>query len=415
MRFFLNHVGLSICLAGSAAAQTTLTWQQVVDKFHAANPNLSAGLLSIQESKAGEITANLRPNPNISMSLDQLQPFYGNPYRPLGSALPLVAFDYLHERQHKRELRLESAQKGTAIAVSQQLDLERNLLFNLRSAFVQTLQAKALLANAKTNLEYFHKELAINRDRFQLGDIARVDLDRIALQRVQYESDFQTALVNARTAKITLLMLLNDRTPVDKFDVAGPFDFKEQRMQLEDFHAKALQARPDLRAAMQAVDKASTDHKLAVSNGSTDPTFGLDFGNAGGISYFGMSVSIPIRIFDRNQGEKVRTYIDIAHAKRLTDAAHAQVFSDVDSAYYTLVSTANLLRPYGGPDGYLETARRIRDTIAFSFQRGQATLLDYLDAQRDFRATETAYISLVGAYLTAAGQLNMAVGTEVIR
>ena len=228
MRCIIRYVCVGLLIAGGAAAQTALTWQQVVDKFRAANPNLRAGQLNIQESKAAEITAYLRPNPNLTMPLDQIQPFNGNPYRPFGFALPLVAFDYLHERQHKRELRLESAQQGTAIAESQQQDLERNLLFNLRSAFVQTLQAKALLANAKENLDYFDKELAINRDRFKSGDIARVDLDRIALQRVQYESDFQTALVNARTAKITLLMLLNERTPVDQFDVTGPFEFQER-------------------------------------------------------------------------------------------------------------------------------------------------------------------------------------------
>ena len=130
--------------------------------------------------------------------------------------------------------------------------------------------------------------------------------------------------------------------------------------------------------------------------------------------YFGVSVNIPLRIFDRNQGEKARTQIDIAHAERLKDAAQAQVFSDVDSAYFTLVSSVNLLQPYTAPDGYLETAQRIRDTISFSYQRGQAALVDYLDAQRDYRATEVAYINLVGAYLTAAGQLNMAVGREAI-
>jgi outer membrane protein, heavy metal efflux system len=174
-------------------ADRALTWQQVKDKFEADNPNLRAGQLNIQESKAEEITAYLRPNPNLTAGLDQLEPFTGSPYRPFAYTFPLVAFDYLHERQHKRELRLESAQKGTAIAESQQLDLERTLLFNLRSAFVQTLQAKALLANAKENLDYFDKELTINRVRFKAGDIARVDLDRLVLQRAQYESDYQTA------------------------------------------------------------------------------------------------------------------------------------------------------------------------------------------------------------------------------
>ena len=132
---------------------------------------------------------------------------------------------------------------------------------------------KPCWTNAKENLAYFDKELAINRARFKAGDIARVDLDRIALQRVQYESDFQTALVNARTAKITLLMLLNDRTPVDQFDVTGPFEFQEQIQPLDDLHTMALAARPDLQAALLAVEKAGTDHRLAVANGSTDPDF----------------------------------------------------------------------------------------------------------------------------------------------
>jgi outer membrane protein, heavy metal efflux system len=417
---FLRYLSIGVlvgaCLCPGAFAQTALTWQQVKDKFEADNPNLRAGQLNIQESKAQETTAYLRPNPNLTAGLDQLDPFTGNPYRPFAYTFPLIAFDYLHERQHKRELRLESAQKGTAISESQQLDLERTLLFNLRSAFVQTLQAKALLANAKENLDYFEKELSINRERFKSGDIARVDLDRLALQRAQYESDYQTAIVNARTAKITLLTLLNQRTPVDQFDVTGPFEFKEQVMALEEFRSAALATRPDLKAAIETIDKAETDHKLAVSNGSTDPTFGVDFGRNPPIAvYMGVSVNIPLRIFDKNQGEKERTQIDITHAERQKDAAAAQVYSDVDSAYYTLVSSVNLLQPYRSADGYLETASRIRDTMSFAYQRGQAALVDYLDAQRDYRATEVAYINLVGSYLTAAGQLNMAVGREVIQ
>ena len=410
--FFRIGLLTAICLVTAARAQTMLTWEQVKTRFQAGNPTLLAGQNTIQESRAQEITAYLRPNPSMTATLDQIDPFTGNPYRPFGLALPLVAFDYLHEREHKRELRLESARKGTAIAESQQLDIERNLLFNLRSAFVQTLQAKALLASARENLQYFDREMGVNRDRLKAGDIAQVDFNRLLLQRVQYESDFETAQVNLRTAKITLLMLLNDRTALDQFDVTGPFDFSDRSMTLDELHAMALQARPDLNAAIQALDKAQTDHKLAVANGSTDPTFGVDFARNPPIPlYFGVSVNIPLRIFDKNQGEKARTEIDIRHAERLQDAAQALVFSDVDSAYYTVLSAVNLLKPYR--DLYLKTATDVRDTISFSYQRGQAALVDYLDAQRDYRAVRVAYLNLVGAYLTAQGQLSLAVGREV--
>jgi cobalt-zinc-cadmium efflux system outer membrane protein len=398
-----------------AHAQTALTWEQVKQQFISANPTLMAGQINIDESKAEEITAYLRPNPNFTISTDQIQPIpSGSPYRPFTYAFPSVVFDYLHERQHKRELRLQSQKDATAIAVSQQADQERNLLFNLRAAFVQTLQGKAQLALSIENRDYFDKEYVISQERYQAGDMAQMDLQRIHLQRVQYEQDYETSLVNLRTAKITLLMLLNARTPIDRFDVTGRFDFDDSLSPLEQFHDIALAERPDLRAAMQAVDKAETDHKLAVANGSTDPTFSIDFGRNPPITiYFGVGINIPLRIFDRNQGEKLRTEIDIRHAERLKDATQAQVFSDVDSAYFTLLSVLNQLKPYKST--YLQEAADVRDKVSFAYQRGGAALVDFLDAQRDYRAVQQGYLVLIGSYLTAAGQLNMAVGREEIR
>src|SRR6202035_5684638 len=163
---------------------------------------------------------------------------------------------------------------STKITISAQADLQRDLLFTLRGAFVQILHEKAVLALAKENLSYYDHLLDVNRDRYKAGAIAQVDLDRLEIQRVQYESDLQTAEVNLRTAKIQLLQLLNDRTPVEQFDVTGAFDFSETLQPLDDFHQAALSARPDLQAALETIQQSETNHKLAVANGSTDPTFG---------------------------------------------------------------------------------------------------------------------------------------------
>ena len=281
------------------------------------------------------------------------------------------------------------------------------------------MQAKHLQALAKEELDYFEKQYGITQDRYHAGDIAQMDMQRVHLQRVQYESDYQTALTNLRTAKITLLALLDQRTPVDQFDVDGRFEFEQNIDPLEHFHEIALDQRPDLRAAVAAVEKADADHRLAVANGSTDPTFGVWFTHNGSFSNptatntLGASISIPLRIFDRNQGEKARTEIDIRHAQRLKDATQAQVFSDVDSAYFTLTSAVTLLMPYKST--YLAEALEIRDKVAFSYQRGGSALLDYLQAQQDYRAVQQAYVNLIASYLVAAAQLNMAVGREVIR
>jgi cobalt-zinc-cadmium efflux system outer membrane protein len=402
------------------AAQQSFTWEQVKSKFETANPALKADALGVDEMKAAEVTAYLRPNPQFTVAADgtQIAPNKGV-WEPLSGTDVVPTLSYLHEREHKRELRLESARQGTRIAASQHDDLKRTLEFTLREAFVSTLQAKAVLDLAKTDLDYYDKIIAISRSRFKAGDIAQIDLDRIELLRVQYEAEIQTAIVNLRTAKIQLLQLLNDRTPVEQFDVTGAFDFAEDLKPLEEFRQTALDERPDLRAALESIQQAQTNHKLATANGSADPTFSAWYtwnasnNNPNATQTLGASVNIPLRIFDRNQGEKQRTLIDIDRDKQLSDATRAQVFSDVDSAYAQLESNLVLLKPYKVQ--YKDQALRVRDMVTYSYEHGGASLVEFLNAQSDYRAVQLAYLQLIGSYLNSANELNLAVGREVIQ
>jgi len=428
---FLLAVGIAAGIAPHAAAQTAAqtvapappadlwTWDQVKGKFEQNNATLMAGRLNIDELKAEEITSFLRPNPQFSLAVDgtQVAPSHGE-WRPFAGTFETPGISQLFERQHKRHLRQESARQGTAIGSAEQDDLERNLLFNLRNAFVGVLQAKAVLKVAQDNLDYYDHVLKISRDRFQAGDIAQIDLDRLELQRVQYESDLQTALVSLRTTKINLLALLNDHRPVDSFDAEGPFEFSESVLALDDYRKDALDARPDLKAAVLSVQQAETNYKLAEANGSTDPTLSAWYthnasdNNPLATNTIGASVSIPLRVFDRNQGEKLRTKIDIKRNEKIRQGVETQVYSDVDSAYALVNSNIALLKPYKSK--YLEQAVRVRDTVFFSYQHGGASLLDFLNAESDYRMVQLSYVNLVGAHLTSAAQMNLAVGREVI-
>lgn len=395
------------------------TWDTVKEHFQLSNTTLMANRLNIDELKAQEITAHLRPNPDFTLSADgtQIAPSHGV-WTPFAGTFVSPGVSQLFERRNKRNLRFQAAKEGTAVGLAQNADSERTLLFNLRTAFVGVLQAKAVLQLAHDNLDYYDKLLKISRDRYEAGDIAQIDLDRLELQRLQYESDLQTATVNLRTNKINLLALLDDRRPVDSFDVQGPYDFSEDLLALDEYRKDALDARPDLRAAVLSVKQAETNNQLAVADGSTDPTIGVwfthngSFNNPDALNTIGASVSIPLRIFDRNQGEKLRTKIDINRNEKLRQGVETQVYSDVDSAYATLSSNLTLLRPY--KQKYLAQAVRVRDTILFSYQHGGASLLDFFNAESDYRTVELSYVNLVGSYLTAAAQLNQAVGREVI-
>jgi cobalt-zinc-cadmium efflux system outer membrane protein len=201
--------------------------------------------------------------------------------------------------------------------------------------------------------------------------------------------------------------------------VIGTYDFSEQIGPLTDFRQTAVDNRPDLKEAVQSVDKAKTDHLLAVSNGSTDPTISAwythnsSFSNPNAHDTLGASITIPLRVFDRNQGEKLRTQLDIDRNQKLLDATQAQVFSDVDSAYALVNSNVILLRMYKGK--YLDESTQVRDTVRFSYEHGGSGLLDFLSAENDYRGVQLNYVSLIGSYLMATAQLNMAVGREVIQ
>lgn len=412
-------VGFVLSRQAFCQAAQPLDWPNLRARFEANNPTLLAAKTNIDEARAQEITAYLRPNPQFTMTVDgtQIAPNRGI-WQPFTGTFESPALSYLHERQHKRQLRLESAKQDTTIERWGYADLNRTLLFHVRSTFISTLQAKAVLQLANENLAYYDHVLAISRDRFSVGDLSRVDLDRLELQRVQYESDVETAEVNLRTAKIQLLTLLNDRTPIEKFDITGTYDYSDQVLSRDEYRKIALDGRPDLKAALEAVTKAHTDHQLAVANGSTDPTFSAWYthnssnNNPFALNTLGVSVSVPLRIFDRNQGEKARTQLDITRTQELQEATLATVLSDVDSGYAMLESNLHLLRPY--KQKYLAQATRVRDTIFFSYQHGGASLLDFMNAQSEYRAVRLSYVNLIGSYLTSAAQLNMAVGQEVI-
>lgn len=409
-----------VCSSPAMLGQTVLNWTQVRDRMLVANSTVIAGQTRIEESRANEITAFLRPNPTFTLGADGLQTVpYNGVYRPLSGIMVTPGASYMIERGDKRQLRGDSARLATSGAASDQEDLKRNLIFAARTAYVSTLQAKALLDLAAQNLRYYDNVIAVNRSRFQAGDISELDFQRVEMQRVQFESDLENAKVNLRTAKIQLLALLEDHTPVNEFDIAGDLNFKEPVLMLPELHRAAAENRPDLRSSQIAIDKAKADNRLAVANGAADPTVSgwysqnPSFNNPYANNTIGANVSIPIRIFDKNQGEKERTALEIQRMQKLRDALSVSINRDVDSAFAAVESVAAMLLLYRSK--YLQQSSDIRDKVSFSYRQGGAALLEFLDAQKSFRDIQVQYVNLEGSLLNAFAQLSLAVGTEVIQ
>lgn len=413
-------IAATVCLGRVALCQNAVTWPQIRDRMLMVNSTVAAGETGIAESRAQEITALLRPNPQINFSADgfQIAPHDGV-WQPLSGVVLTPGASYLIERGQKRPLRGESARLATSGATTDQEDLKRNLVYTARTSYVSLLQAKALLDLAEQNLKYYDNIIDLNRTRYQAGDIAQVDFQRVEIQRVQFESDLVNAGVSLRTAKIQLLALLEDRTPVENFEVTGDFNFKEAVLVLPELRQMATANRPDLRSAETAIEKARADSRLAIADGTADPTLSSwysrnpSFSNPFATNTIGGSISIPLRINDRNQGEKARTALEIERTQKLKDALTISIYRDVDSAYASVDSVRALLRPYR--DKYLVESADIRDKMSFAFNQGGAALIDFLQAQKDYRDTQLAYVNLEGSFWNAVAQLSLAVGQEVMQ
>src|SRR5580700_3354512 len=404
-------------LADTASAQgpVRITLEQAIQLALQHNHTLQAARTTIQQSQAAEITANLRPNPTFFADWEYVPVFAGVQGESLGAYLQAsteadVGLSYLIERGQKRPRRLEAAKDATAVTRSQVADNERGIAFQTGSLFINVQLAESTLELAQTDLKSFQTTVGISEVQLKDGGMSENDYLKIKIQLLQFEQDVQQALLNKAQALSDLRQQLGyDSVPAD-YDVTGEFEYRPLVVSLEELQAKALQNRPDLRAAVLGVTAANSQYALAKANGKQDPTIAGNYSHVNGLSAATFSFSIPLAIFDRNQGNIAQTHIGIRQAEEQQKAASGQVLTDVRDAYEGLQEGARIAQLFR--TSYLDVAQRSRDISEYAYHRGALALLDFLDAERTYRATQLAYRQAVAAYLTSLEQLRQAVGTR---
>src|ERR1700691_1882301 len=390
-----------------------ITLDDAIQMALAHNHTLQAERVTIQENEAQEITANLRPDPVLMGDAQFLPAFNANQFDS-NYLDNLAQFDlgisYLFERGKKRQHRLAAAKDATAVTRSTVGDNERTLSFQVATLFTNAQLAESTIELAKQDLKSFQNSVDISKERYRAGDISEDDYLTIKLQLLQFQSDASQAQLQRVQALSDLRQLLGrESVPLD-YDVAGPFDYQPLQANKEDLETKALATRPDLRAAQHGVTAANRQYALAKANGKRDVTGQIDYTHTAGLSTTSLFGQIQLPIFDRNQGEIARTHFAITQAQEQEKAASDQVLTDVEDAYDGLQSNNEIVQLYRS--GYLDDAKQDRDISEYAYKRGAASLLDFLDAERSYRATQLAYRQALAAYLLSLEQLREAVGTR---
>jgi outer membrane protein, heavy metal efflux system len=392
-----------------------ITLDQAIDLALKHNHSLVALRTTILQNQAQETTANLRPNPTLNTDMQFVPLFspsnFTSTYLDNGVQFD-VGVGYLFERGKKRQHRLAAAKDATAVTTAQVADAERALTFNVGQQFVAALLAQSTLDLAEEDIKSFQQTVDIGQSQYKAGAISEGDFLKIKLQLLQFQSD----VANAKLAKVQALAALRDflgfASVPDNYDVQGDLDYQPVHAGMDDLKALALRTRPDVRAAQLGVTAAQSQESLAEANGKRDVTASVNYTHVAALNTASFFGSIQIPIFDRNQGEIARTQYAITQFQELNLAAAEQALSDVVSAYEALHTNDQIIQLYRS--GFLDDSKQSRDISEYAYRRGAASLIDFLDAERTYRANQLAYRQALASYMTALEQLRDAVGTRTL-
>jgi cobalt-zinc-cadmium efflux system outer membrane protein len=407
---------LGICLLftplvnAQAQGPVKITLDEAIQMALQHNHNILAARTTIQQSQAEEVTANLRPDPTLMSDLEYISPTQLNTDYLDNSSEFDLGVSYLFERGKKRQHRLQTAKDVTAQTRSLVADNERSLSFGVASLFVNVQLAESTLELAEKDLKSFQQTVDISEVTYKAGAISEDDYLKIKLQLLQFETDLQQAQLAKTQSLSDLRQLLGYESVSPDYDVTGAFDYQPLKGNVEDMQMKALQNRPDLRAAREGVTAAQSQYGLQKAIGKRDVTGQINYTHSGGLNTMSLFGSFQLPIFDRNQGEILRASYAITQAQEQEKATSGQTLTDVRDAYEDLRTNDKVVTLYRS--GYLDVAQKDRDISEYAYRRGAASLLNFLDAERSYRATQLAYRQALASYLLALEQLREAVGVR---
>jgi len=409
-------LGIQTAAAQQSPPSVRIDLDQAIQMAVAHNHSLKAARTQIQQSEAEEITAGLRPNPVFTYD-DLYVPIFTPGQFTSNFIDSTTEFDlgisYTIERGHKRQARLRAAKDQTSVTRSQVSDTERGLTFNVAQQFVAILLAKSTLQFANQDLGSYQQTVNLSSEQYRAGAISQGDLLKIKLQLLQFQMDVSQAQLSLVQAYASLRALEGyDALPAE-YDVVGDLAYEPLKLNREDLQLKALQLRPDYVAAQQGVTASQSQYSLAKANGKRDLTATFDYTHVSSSNDAGLTLSIEIPIFDKNQGEIARTNYAIGQAQETKTAAQETVMTDVANAYEAFKIGDQVVQLY--LSGYLKQAQDSRDISEYAYKRGAASLLDFLDAERSYRSTQLAYRQALATYMLAIEQLREVVGTRKLQ
>lgn len=356
-------------------------------------------------ARAELVTAKLRLNPVLSLGADHLD-LLGTGYDKINNAGPQEFFlrtDVFFRAGRKRQRRIEVAEKGITVAELELHDAVRRVILDVQHACVAVQLADAAVELANQNLELFRRVVALNQTRVSSGDLAKVELTRAQIAELQANNELTQAQGARRIAHNNLALLLGRTSTGQELRVIGEMRADRTPLVLGEIRQEALRMRPDFRAVRSEQALIQSDIRRQIAEGKVDVSVGLEVrrqqGLAGTGNSLGVFLGVPLRIFDRNQGEIERVRQQGKQVETRLSAAEQAIRVEVENAYIEYQTARDLLASFEG--GMLQKAEQVVTTAEYAYRRGEASLIELLDAQRAFNETRRSYNQARASYARA--------------
>ena len=403
--------------ATDSGTPAPITMDQAIREAIDHNLGLVAERLNVPLADARLITARLRPNPVLTVDGDYLD-ILGTGFAPSNNAGPAEAAirtDFVLERGGKRENRIAVAELSKSVAELNVLNTLRGVILDVQNGFIDVLLAKESLALAQENLKALNAIVEVNTNRVRAGDLAQVELVRSRLAALQFQNAARQAEFRLHSARHRLQLLMGRREFAHGFTVEGEMRKDPELIDIQPLREIAQKLRPDLQAIRQDQARSAADLKLQIAQGKVDYTVGTVYHRqqspTGTGNSMGFFLSLPLPVFNRNQGEIERARIEHQQLEARINALKASIAAEVETAYEQYSTSRNMVDSL--EKEMLQQARDVRNTTEYSYRRGEASLIEFLDAQRAYNDTIQSYNEARADYARSLYQIDSISGKAV--
>ena len=412
---------LSVMLPPAASAQRSpdtastlplsarLTLEDALRLAETRSPVLLEARARAAVAEAEALAASKRPNPSLDVEFRGYPLFEPDLPPVLDNVELTIAVDQEFEPGGRRTLRRDAAAITVQASAAEGADVARRLRLDVQRAFLQVVLAQAEAAAASETLAGVDRMLAINRTRYEQGELSGVELRRLQVERHRIADDALVADLTVRNARSRLLALLNVR-PLDQ-----PFEAVDPPLEAAGPPGGAavggpaeVSGRADIRALRLAEQRAEADAKLQHALRIPPFSFGGGYQRDFGANAIVLRATIPLALANRNEAGQARAAADRTLAASRTSIAAAAAELEVQLARNAVESSRTRLAAVTSE--YVRNAREALDIVLAAYRAGAATLIDYLDAQRALRDAQRAEHRARYDYRLSIFELESAVG-----